>query len=190
MLATGDGATAIVEREGLKQESDSGAIEAAVDQVLAANADKVAEYRGRERGAVRLLRRPDDEGDAGQGEPAGSQRGAEGEAGVGGNVCIRPIADILDLTVGFPIEDFDILCDQSGMRLASSVLFLAFVATPAFAIHAPFCAALKGLKDEAALSASPQRMASSRRGDAICLWAILLTSAIGKLAERYPWRRW
>ena len=45
MLATGDGATAIVEREGLKQESDSGAIEAAVDQVLAANADKVAEYR-------------------------------------------------------------------------------------------------------------------------------------------------
>jgi aspartyl-tRNA(Asn)/glutamyl-tRNA(Gln) amidotransferase subunit B len=46
MLATGDGATAIVEREGLKQESDSGAIEAAVDQVLAANADKVAEYQG------------------------------------------------------------------------------------------------------------------------------------------------
>jgi len=46
MLETGDSAGAIVEREGLKQESDSGAIEAAVDQVLAANADKVAEYRG------------------------------------------------------------------------------------------------------------------------------------------------
>jgi aspartyl-tRNA(Asn)/glutamyl-tRNA(Gln) amidotransferase subunit B len=46
MLATGDGATAIVEREGLEQESDSGAIEAAVGQVLAANADKVADYRG------------------------------------------------------------------------------------------------------------------------------------------------
>jgi aspartyl-tRNA(Asn)/glutamyl-tRNA(Gln) amidotransferase subunit B len=46
MLETGDGAGAIVEREGLKQESDSGAIESAVDQVLAANADKVAEYRG------------------------------------------------------------------------------------------------------------------------------------------------
>ena len=45
MLETGDSAAAIVEREGLKQESDSGAIEAAVDQVLAANADKVAEYR-------------------------------------------------------------------------------------------------------------------------------------------------
>src|SRR5690554_6632081 len=46
MLETGDGAAAIVEREGLKQESDSGAIEAAVDKVLADNADKVAEYQG------------------------------------------------------------------------------------------------------------------------------------------------
>ena len=45
MLSTGDGAAAIVEREGLKQESDSGAIEAAVDQILAANADKVAEFK-------------------------------------------------------------------------------------------------------------------------------------------------
>src|SRR5688500_1988779 len=45
MLETGDGAAAIVEREGLKQESDSGAIEAAVDKVLADNADKVAEYK-------------------------------------------------------------------------------------------------------------------------------------------------
>jgi aspartyl-tRNA(Asn)/glutamyl-tRNA(Gln) amidotransferase subunit B len=46
MLETGDGAGVIVDREGLKQESDTGAIEAAVDTVLAANADKVAEYRG------------------------------------------------------------------------------------------------------------------------------------------------
>ena len=46
MLETGDGAATIVEREGLKQESDSGAIEAAVDAVLAANADKVEQYRG------------------------------------------------------------------------------------------------------------------------------------------------
>jgi aspartyl-tRNA(Asn)/glutamyl-tRNA(Gln) amidotransferase subunit B len=45
MLATGDGAAAIVEREGLKQESDSGAIEAAVDAVIAANADKVEQYK-------------------------------------------------------------------------------------------------------------------------------------------------
>ena len=46
MIETGDGATQIVEREGLKQESDTGAIEAKVDEVLAANEDKVAEYRG------------------------------------------------------------------------------------------------------------------------------------------------
>ncbi|HEX7709496.1 MAG TPA: Asp-tRNA(Asn)/Glu-tRNA(Gln) amidotransferase subunit GatB [Sphingomonadaceae bacterium] len=46
MLETGDAPGAIVEREGLKQESDSGAIEAAVDKVLADNADKVAEYQG------------------------------------------------------------------------------------------------------------------------------------------------
>jgi aspartyl-tRNA(Asn)/glutamyl-tRNA(Gln) amidotransferase subunit B len=45
MLETGDGAGAIVEREGLKQESDSGAIETAVDKVLADNADKVAEFK-------------------------------------------------------------------------------------------------------------------------------------------------
>ena len=46
MLETGDAPGAIVEREGLKQESDTGAIEAAVEGVLAANADKVAEYKG------------------------------------------------------------------------------------------------------------------------------------------------
>jgi aspartyl-tRNA(Asn)/glutamyl-tRNA(Gln) amidotransferase subunit B len=45
MLETGDGAGAIVEREGLKQTSDTGAIEAAVATVLEANAEKVAQYR-------------------------------------------------------------------------------------------------------------------------------------------------
>ncbi len=45
MLETGDGAATIVEREGLKQESDTGAIEAAVDAVLAANGDKVEQYK-------------------------------------------------------------------------------------------------------------------------------------------------
>jgi aspartyl-tRNA(Asn)/glutamyl-tRNA(Gln) amidotransferase subunit B len=46
MLETGDAPGAIVEREGLKQTTDTGAIEAAVDAVLAANADKVAQYKG------------------------------------------------------------------------------------------------------------------------------------------------
>ena len=45
MLETGDGAGTIVEREGLRQTSDTGAIEAVVAGVLAANADKVAQYR-------------------------------------------------------------------------------------------------------------------------------------------------
>jgi aspartyl-tRNA(Asn)/glutamyl-tRNA(Gln) amidotransferase subunit B len=45
MLESGQGAAAIVEERGLKQTSDTGAIDAAVDQVIAANADKVAEYK-------------------------------------------------------------------------------------------------------------------------------------------------
>jgi aspartyl-tRNA(Asn)/glutamyl-tRNA(Gln) amidotransferase subunit B len=45
MLETGDAPGAIVEREGLTQTSDTGAIEAAVDGILATNADKVAQYR-------------------------------------------------------------------------------------------------------------------------------------------------
>jgi aspartyl-tRNA(Asn)/glutamyl-tRNA(Gln) amidotransferase subunit B len=45
MLETGDGAGVIVEREGLKQTSDTGAIEAMVEKVLAENADKVEQYR-------------------------------------------------------------------------------------------------------------------------------------------------
>ena len=35
----------IVQEQGLVQVSDSGAIEALVDEIIAANADKVAEYR-------------------------------------------------------------------------------------------------------------------------------------------------
>ncbi|HET7317001.1 MAG TPA: Asp-tRNA(Asn)/Glu-tRNA(Gln) amidotransferase GatCAB subunit B, partial [Sphingomicrobium sp.] len=46
MLETGKGAGEIVEERGLKQTSDTGAIDAIVDQVLAANADKVEQYRG------------------------------------------------------------------------------------------------------------------------------------------------
>ncbi|MEO7384519.1 MAG: Asp-tRNA(Asn)/Glu-tRNA(Gln) amidotransferase subunit GatB [Novosphingobium sp.] len=45
MLETGESAATIVEREGLKQQSDSGAIEGVVAQVLADNADKVAQYK-------------------------------------------------------------------------------------------------------------------------------------------------
>ncbi|MBR0665622.1 Asp-tRNA(Asn)/Glu-tRNA(Gln) amidotransferase subunit GatB [Roseomonas hellenica] len=45
MIETGKSPGAIVEEKGLKQVTDTGAIEAVIDGVLAANADKVAEYR-------------------------------------------------------------------------------------------------------------------------------------------------
>ncbi len=45
MWAEGGEADAIIEAKGLKQVSDAGAIEKIIDEVLAANADKVAEYR-------------------------------------------------------------------------------------------------------------------------------------------------
>ncbi|MDQ3471494.1 MAG: Asp-tRNA(Asn)/Glu-tRNA(Gln) amidotransferase subunit GatB, partial [Pseudomonadota bacterium] len=45
MLETGQGAAAIVEERGLRQTSDTGAIDAAIDQVIAANADKVEQYK-------------------------------------------------------------------------------------------------------------------------------------------------
>lgn len=45
MMETGQDAGAIVEAKGLKQVTDTGAIEAVIDQVMTAQADKVAEYR-------------------------------------------------------------------------------------------------------------------------------------------------
>lgn len=45
MLEAGESAGTIVEREGLRQTSDTGAIDAAIAVILAANTDKVAEFR-------------------------------------------------------------------------------------------------------------------------------------------------
>jgi aspartyl-tRNA(Asn)/glutamyl-tRNA(Gln) amidotransferase subunit B len=46
MLETGDDAAKIVDERGLKQTSDTGAIEAVIADILAANADKVDQYKG------------------------------------------------------------------------------------------------------------------------------------------------
>ncbi len=46
MYKTGKDAAAIVEEKGLKQVTDTGAIEAIVDEVIAANPDNVAAYKG------------------------------------------------------------------------------------------------------------------------------------------------
>ncbi len=45
MLESGDAPGVIVEREGLKQVTDTGAIEKAIDELMAANADKVADVQ-------------------------------------------------------------------------------------------------------------------------------------------------
>ncbi len=46
MLETGDAPGKIVDERGLKQTSDTGAIEAEIAKILTSNADKVADYRG------------------------------------------------------------------------------------------------------------------------------------------------
>jgi aspartyl-tRNA(Asn)/glutamyl-tRNA(Gln) amidotransferase subunit B len=46
MFETGKDAATIVDEKGLKQITDTGAIEGAVDEVIAANPDNVAQYRG------------------------------------------------------------------------------------------------------------------------------------------------
>ena len=46
MFATGDSAQTIMDREGLRQISDTGALEKIIDEVLAANPKQVEQYRG------------------------------------------------------------------------------------------------------------------------------------------------
>jgi aspartyl-tRNA(Asn)/glutamyl-tRNA(Gln) amidotransferase subunit B len=45
MVETGKSPDALVEERGLKQITDTGAIDVAVDRIMAQNADKVAQYR-------------------------------------------------------------------------------------------------------------------------------------------------
>jgi aspartyl-tRNA(Asn)/glutamyl-tRNA(Gln) amidotransferase subunit B len=45
MLETGEGAQRVVEMHGLKQTSDTGAIDAEIDKVMAANTDKIQQYK-------------------------------------------------------------------------------------------------------------------------------------------------
>jgi len=46
MAARGDAPTVIIEREGLKQISDTGALEKIVNEVIAANPKQLEQYRG------------------------------------------------------------------------------------------------------------------------------------------------
>ncbi len=80
MVETGAAPGAIVERKGLRQVSDTGAIEAAVDAALAANPAQVAQYATNPK-VARLLRRPGYESDRRQSEPRRRQPAAEEKAG-------------------------------------------------------------------------------------------------------------
>jgi aspartyl-tRNA(Asn)/glutamyl-tRNA(Gln) amidotransferase subunit B len=55
MFRSGDTARAIVEREGLSQVADAGALAAVVDQVLAANPKVVEDWRGGKKAALGFL---------------------------------------------------------------------------------------------------------------------------------------
>jgi aspartyl-tRNA(Asn)/glutamyl-tRNA(Gln) amidotransferase subunit B len=55
MLATGDTATAIVEREGLKQISDTGALEKIIEDVIAANPKQVEQYKSGKTTVINFL---------------------------------------------------------------------------------------------------------------------------------------
>jgi aspartyl-tRNA(Asn)/glutamyl-tRNA(Gln) amidotransferase subunit B len=55
MLATGDAPAVIMEREGLKQISDTGALEKIIDDVIAANPKQVEQYKGGKTSVINFL---------------------------------------------------------------------------------------------------------------------------------------
>ena len=82
---------ALVEARGMKQVTDLGAIEKVVDDIIAANPDKVAQAKAKPQ-LARLVRRPGDEVVRRQGQSAGGQRSPEGEA----RHLKRPVTGRLD----------------------------------------------------------------------------------------------
>jgi aspartyl-tRNA(Asn)/glutamyl-tRNA(Gln) amidotransferase subunit B len=69
MVKTGAPPAAIVEEQGMRQVSDEGAIESIVEQVLAANPEKVAEYRGGKTGLLGFFVGQAMRATSGQGNP-------------------------------------------------------------------------------------------------------------------------
>jgi diguanylate cyclase (GGDEF)-like protein len=67
----------VIEKKGLKQITDSGAIEQVIDEVIAAKPQAARAVPRRQGQAVRLLRRPGDEGHRRQGQPGAGQRAAQ-----------------------------------------------------------------------------------------------------------------
>ena len=86
---------AIVEARGMKQVTDLGAIEKVVDEIIAANPDKVARREDQPE-SDRLVRRPGDESVGRQGQSAGGERPPEEQARPlsGSRPCVAPLARI------------------------------------------------------------------------------------------------
>ena len=55
MFESGDAPSVIMEREGLKQISDSGALEKIVDEIIAGNPKQVEQYRGGKTAVIGFL---------------------------------------------------------------------------------------------------------------------------------------
>ena len=66
-------ADAVIEAKGLKQVSDSGAIEKIIDEIIAANPGQVAEYRSGKDKLFGFLRWSGDEGQQGQGQSGSAE---------------------------------------------------------------------------------------------------------------------
>ena len=71
-----------MEREGLKQISDTGALEKIIDEVIAANPKQVEQYQRRQDDGDRLPGGPGDEGHARPGQSGGGDRTVQTETGV------------------------------------------------------------------------------------------------------------
>ena len=69
-----------MEREGLQQISDEGALGKIIDEVIAANPKQVEQYRGGKTDRDRIPGRPGDEGEPRPGRSGGGESAAEGEA--------------------------------------------------------------------------------------------------------------
>ena len=85
MLESGRSPSVIVEERGLKQVTDTGAIDTAVADVLAANPDKVADYRGGKDKLFGFFVGQVMKAMGREGEPGGRERGRAAGAGGGLN---------------------------------------------------------------------------------------------------------
>ena len=73
VVATGKDPETIIKEKGLAQISDTGALEAAAQEIINANPKEAADYRGGKTKVMGFLRGPTDEKNQGPGQPAAGQ---------------------------------------------------------------------------------------------------------------------